>query len=318
MGSLARNAHCDGAYLQFNLNERYKADYESSCGMACRDLQQWMKSSKIGIDYFQSKVDHTQYVAFTSNHTVLVGGSFKSKSFLAFRGTVAFDIINMRRNFVFSFKMTTLCGAAGGCAVHQGFWRNFLALRPALVCTIEDIDTWTFVGVSMGAPLAALGAVQTVSLAKKMLGVVTFGMPRVANAAFAAFALESLGGGVGTVGFAYGRDPVPHVPPRALGYRSTQSKLFHTVQETFYTRVQSSEFNTRADDHDIGNYVFFDRLYVNAPWDFGGDKLFATSSVILDLADHSKYFDITGVVGCGFDYADSFIHVSNAAELFFM
>merc|ERR1719240_1810755 len=66
------------------------------------------------------------------------------------------------------------------------------------------------------------------------VGCVTFGMPRVANSEFAIHFLTTLKK-LKSPGFAYGRDPVPHVPPRFFGFRSTQYALYHTLQHYLLT-----------------------------------------------------------------------------------
>lgn len=320
--TVARNAHCDGDFLRHVLGDDSKSDYQSSCGMACRDIFQYSHASKLDVTYFQEKVSHTQFISFTSNSTLPLGATEAStKTIIGFRGTVAFDIINQRRNFVFKFAPSTLCP---GCHIHHGFWRNYLSLRPSVSIELDDLakssKTVAFTGMSMGAPLATLAAITASNQNFEVTACVTFGMPRVANSALAMEVITMISAKYRTVGFAYGRDPVPHVPPRFFGFRSTQSALYHTFQQFVLTSegFDSSVWNTRIDDHDVGDYIYFDKVYLNAKTTFDGDKEFAGSASTFDLNDHTKYFDLSGVYGCGFDSADRFLHVSNAAELFFV
>merc|ERR1711998_431443 len=187
--------------------------------------------------------DHTQVVVYASNATAgtpLTGtGGHPTKLFVSFRGTQAFDIINNRRNLNFVFWPVTLCT---DCEAHKGFWRNFISLRPEIQTLIDtmgsslaavDAGSTSFLttGMSMGAPLASFTAYHLSNLGHQAKGVITFGSPRAGNLKLA----EALTGtflssdGVGTMGIAYMRDPVPHVPPRILGYRSAQAPLFHVA-----------------------------------------------------------------------------------------
>merc|ERR1711907_266397 len=114
--------------------------------------------------------------------------------------------------------------------------------------------------MSMGAPLASLTAYHLNNLGHTAMGVVTFGSPRVGNAKLA----ESIAGsftdsGVGTIGIAYMRDPVPHVPPRVLGYRSAQSLLFHVAIDP--AAVVLSELGETVD---LESYVRYSQAYANA------------------------------------------------------
>merc|ERR1712046_36636 len=172
----------------------------------------------MSVSYHYNEVDHTQYISFATNNSYPISDSVYVTQVFAFRGTVFFDLLNFRRNFLFKFSPTTLCS---GCSIHQGFWRNFLALRPVLAQDLGTLVQSTtalppaFVGLSMGAPLATLATLLSTQLGGpndwKPAGVVTFGMPRVANTAFADWFLTTVSAGtgsVGSVGFAYSRDPV--------------------------------------------------------------------------------------------------------------
>lgn len=262
------------------------------------------------VTFAESPTDHTQFIRFQPN-----ASDVGLITYVAFRGTVGFDVINFRRNFLFRFCLTTMCAQ---CAVHEGFWRNFLALRPAFVKDTDGVNDFGVTGMSMGAPLAVMSGVLSSSVGKTIKGTVTFGMPRLGNANFASHCITLLNRGVPSIGFAYNRDPVPHVPPRIFGFRGTQMQLYHTIQYYEIWNIDSSVVNTKIDDYDIGNHIYFDQVYFNTIQYFEGDKEFATSTFSYSLSDHGKYADLEGLIGCGQDYSESFVHVTNAAELFFM
>jgi len=313
----ARNAHCSGKFLQHIVQQR-SADLDTPCGLPCAQMFQYLGGSTPTIRYHYNEVDHTQYMWVTSNATYFLakdaeGESIMGDSVFAFRGTVGHDVLNMRRNFFFKFAPTTLCAE---CSVHQGFWRNFLALRPTLALDMETASSSVLVGMSMGAPLATLGA--AMSLSTYPLGCVTFGMPRVANAAFANFVLRSVTGSVGTIGFAYARDPVPHVPPRFFGFKSTQAKLFHIGLDELFRRTTYERYVAQSEPTEIGEHVMVKYVYTNEPNSFAGDKHFAGATLTLEINDHFAYFQWSGVHGCGFDNDDMFLKQKTAAELFFL
>merc|ERR1711998_732610 len=186
---------------------------------------------------------------------------------------------NNRRNLNFVFWPVTLCT---DCESHKGFWRNFISLRPEITTLIEimgntlaSIDgastKFLTTGMSMGAPLASLTAYHLSNLGHTAMGVVTFGSPRAGNSKLAeAITGSFLSEGVGTVGIAYMRDPVPHVPPRVLGYRSAQSLLFHIAIDPI-----ASIKAEMGESVDLESYVLY-RTFTRAPQTTPGK---ATSSL---------------------------------------
>merc|ERR1711907_891160 len=295
--NLVRAAHCDGAFLKYSLEDRFSADYATSCGEVCAQLAQSF-GGPVKVAYKVNPMDHTQVIAFGSNMTngvpTKVGSS--ASIFVSFRGTQGWDIINNRRNLYFVFWPVTLCA---GCEAHKGFWRNFVSLRPEVASLIEtlggsissiDASSTSFLtaGMSMGAPLASLTAYHLSNLGHTPTGVVTFGSPRVGNLKLAESIAGSFAsdGGVGTIGIAYMRDPVTHVPPRVLGYRSAQSLLFHISIDP--AAVVLSELGETVD---LESYVRYSQAYSSTTSNgWKGDKLFAGSTYTFKLSDHLGYF----------------------------
>jgi hypothetical protein len=273
-------------------------------------------------------MDHTQVVVFASNATAgtpINGlGGYPTKIFVSFRGTQATDVLNNRRNLNFLFWPVTLCT---DCEAHKGFWRNFISLRPeiqplieAMGSSIASIDgsatSFLTAGMSMGAPLASLTAYHLSNLGHTAMGVVTFGSPRVGNAKLVEAIAGATYDGPGTVGIAYMRDPIPHVPPRLLGYRSAQALLFHISVDPLANIY--AEFGQEVD---IENYIKYSQSYisnVNNGW--AGDKEFAGATFTYKLSDHLGYFLSTfnyDLNSCG-TMSDNFVKNDKATELFFM
>merc|ERR1711998_678694 len=59
----SRNAHCDPTFLKHALDDAPHADYESDCGVACRELLWYTDVGKVQVGYFYNEVDHTQYIS---------------------------------------------------------------------------------------------------------------------------------------------------------------------------------------------------------------------------------------------------------------
>lgn len=315
---LGMTSHCDGAFVKYSVEKRMTATSESTCGGPCRDLEALIAPTSV--QFAQSKVDSTQYIMFTTNISAKIGSSgsdVTTSNFVAFRGTTSVDVINIRRNLVFKFMMTTMCPS---CEIHQGFWRNYLALRPSLMTDISKVKELALAGNSMGAPLATLGGYQACLLGKAVVGVMTTGMPRVANAAFAKQVFTKINSGIQTVGFAYGRDPVAHVPPRFFGYKGTQAKLFHIkiiIELDAFDQNAQKINNIRFQDTDYGQYVHYSKVYLNSASSFDGDKEFAASVSTYNIDDHLKYWKYIGGSACGMA-SDSLLKMTTAAELFFL
>lgn len=328
ISAIVNSVHCDGDLLQYAMADRFAADYTSPCGPVCTTLMKQF-GGPVQTLFKVNPMDHTQVVVFATNvtgGTPLTGvGSYTSKLFVAFRGTQAFDIINNRRNLNFVFWPVTLCT---DCEAHKGFWRNFISLRPEIQPLIETMgakidgidgssSSFLTTGMSMGAPLASLTAYFLSNLGHTAMGVLTFGSPRVGNLKLAeAITGNFLSEGVGTTGIAYMRDPIPHVPPRFVGYRSAQSKLYHIAIDPI-----ASISAEMGESVDLESYVKYSKSYtstVNNAW--SGDKLFAGSVFTYKLTDHFGYFLSTFTAdlnACG-QMSEDFVKNDKATEMFYM
>lgn len=190
---------------------------------------------------------------------------------VAFRGTLPEDIANVVLDL--SLRPARLTGypGCGDCEVHTGFYEAYTALAPALLAAVDAAGTAStaihITGHSLGGALSQLAAYELAMAGYNVRSLVSFGSPRVGNAAFAA-AVAALGSGavaqpVAAVGRAHaalppsavllravgrahadaaaapppppavvwrvthGRDVIPHLPPAWLGYA-------HAPREAFY------------------------------------------------------------------------------------
>merc|ERR1712139_50941 len=141
--------------------------------------------------------------------------------------------------------------------------------------------------MSMGAPLASLAAYHLYSTGHTANGIITFGSPRLGNLKL----VEAINGkylddGVGAIGIAYMRDPVPHLPPRSFGYRSAQGTLFHISIDP-----QASVSAELGESASLSDFVRHSQTYEsNSNNGWLGDKQFAGATYTFKITDHFGYF----------------------------
>jgi hypothetical protein len=144
-----------------------------------------------------------QTFADAESHTFALVAREDHNIVLAFRGARNLP------NFMTGVNVR-LAPAYGG-KVHQGFLHAWATVRGPIVSLLDQWHTdhrrlW-LTGHSLGGALATLAAVDLKGQGRPVQEVVTFGAPRVGDAAFAQ------GYQVPTVRFVNHHDPVPWVPP---------------------------------------------------------------------------------------------------------
>merc|ERR1711998_335289 len=175
--------------------------------------------------------------------------------------------------------------------------------------------TFLCAGMSMGAPLASLAGLHLSNLGHTSNGVVTFG-PRVGNLKLAEAIVTTITSGVGTVGIAYMRDPVPHLPPRVFGYKSGQGLLFHIAIHSSASVDAALGAGSVAVEDAVRYAASYENTVTNA-WQ--GDKKFTSATYTYKLTDHFGYFLSMdeALMSCGM-MSEDFIRNDKATELFFM
>ncbi|EKF28826.1 lipase, putative, partial [Trypanosoma cruzi marinkellei] len=163
-------------------------------------------------------------------------GVNKSTIVVSFRGTKG--TINWLYNLDY-FRVPFIREGCVGCLVHAGFncelkslWVEMGMYLRRLVAK-KGIKRILITGHSLGGAMATIAAANLVSqnhLFSHGLKILlyTFGAPRVGNMQFADWLLASFcRGGHESYRVTHKRDPVPHVPPRSIGY-------LHVPREVWY------------------------------------------------------------------------------------
>ena len=159
---------------------------------------------------FISVGDAQCYVAETDDHYLIV-----------FRGTES-DIGDWLTDLNFDFKRHFFG------LVHDGFGTSFSQLYPEILSHIRQYkEKPVFIaGHSLGAALAGLCAIQLKMADFDIVGVYTYGMPRIGNHMFASnydMHLKSV-----THRIVNNNDIVTRVPPRVMGYQHVGSLQYIT------------------------------------------------------------------------------------------
>ncbi|CAF9919163.1 MAG: hypothetical protein ALECFALPRED_000986 [Alectoria fallacina] len=149
----------------------------------------------------------TGYVAV--DHTLAL-------TILAFRGSHTFR--NWAADLDFVQIPTDICPH---CFCHQGFYNSWLEARPgvlaALLTTAHQYPTYrvTIVGHSLGGAIADVAAAE-IRKAGTPADLYTYGAPRIAGPVLSDYITDQKAGG--NYRTTHYDDPVPRLPPRALGF----------------------------------------------------------------------------------------------------
>merc|ERR1712224_1189165 len=102
-------------------------------------------------------------------------------------------------------------------------------------------------------------------------------------------------------------------------------RLFHTMN-AFGTQAfihvgftdDSPTKIAEPSDFDMGDTLYYSKVYVNTPTDLTGDKHFASSIASYRINDHTGYYRFAGRSLCSYEMSDSFLQQSTVAELFYL
>ena len=194
---------------------------------------------------------------------------------VSFRGSETLE------NWLFDFDIELIPHAGcANCSVHRGWAESldsvraelFAAVRAALAAAPTAVVVFT--GHSLGAALSELAAFEMARAGLPVASLVTFGAPRVGNAAWAAaWAAEAVPRGA-AFRVVHRFDPVPRLVPRFLGGYT------HPPTEVWYEAETGDAFQVCAASD-------------------GEDPTCSDSDLPIDAKDHDTYLGVAlGEVVC--------------------
>lgn len=192
---------------------------------------------------------------------------------VAFKGTT----ILLNWMYDLTFRKVAMYPLCDGCLVHAGFWESWTSVRAAILTTVLDHlaadpkARLVVTGHSLGAALAVLCVMELYYLYDiPASALYTYGLPRVGNDMFVKHFVRI---NQPSWRLTHWRDPVPHLPVRAMGFE-------HITQEVFY-------------NWDSSNYTICSTRVNEDP--SGSDRFDLT----VQVGDHLRYLGIpTGTASC--------------------
>ena len=130
--------------------------------------------------------------------------------------------------------------ACSGCKVGHGFLGAFVEVRNKTLDAVSRLSsrhpaaTMLITGHSLGGAYATLLAAELL-LAHRKLTMITYGQPRIGNAAFAS-TLDKRLAATGSTSWrlVHYADPVPHLPPEVLDFRHVSPEVHYDELNRHY------------------------------------------------------------------------------------
>jgi predicted lipase len=147
------------------------------------------------------------------------------------------------------------CAREQKCKVHDGFYFSAVGVQPQIDAAVAELGALypyydvVFTGHSYGAATATLAAA-TYAIGKPThpIKVITFGEPRVGNAAFADY-INGLSFEIHR--HTHDRDMVPHLPPVSAGYWHHGREFFETNTSHIHQCVADAEDKSCAEQYTL-------------------------------------------------------------------
>lgn len=189
--------------------------------------------------------------------------------YVALRGSVSI------RNWIKDLEIlqTDYPHCAQECKVHDGFYYSAVGVQPQIDAAVAELGALypyydvVFTGHSYGAATATLAAATyVIGKPAHPTKVITFGEPRVGNAAFAGY----INGILEIHRHTHDRDIVPHLPPVSAGYWHHGREFFETNTSHIHPCVAYTEDKSCAEQYTIEQTTVADHM-VYLGVDMGSD-----------------------------------------------
>jgi predicted lipase len=231
---------------QANLMVKYAAA-SYCCGTLGSGVVDWSCHICQQIPYLNTTV----FTDRTTGTNGYVGSDPAARTIIvAFAGTDPLRISNWIDDLNFAKVSYPLCNAQG-CQVHKGFFNQYNKVQSQILTAITyylyfDPKAPIYVtGHSMGAALSVLCSLDVQDqLGVQVLPLYNFGLPRLGDTAFAAYVEKEL-----TLWrVTHWRDPVPHLPLEAMGFRHPSTEVFYTSSNDAFTVCDGSGEDPKCSD----------------------------------------------------------------------
>ncbi|KAI4338507.1 hypothetical protein MLD38_023556 [Melastoma candidum] len=199
---------------------------------------------------------------------------------IAFRGTQEHSIQNWIED-LFWKQLDIQYPGMPSAMVHRGFYYAYhnTTIRPAILSAIErakymyGVENIMITGHSMGGAMASFcGLDLAVNCGERNIQVLTFGQPRIGNAAFASYYSQLV---PNTIRVTNGHDLVPHLPPYIP--RLPQRTYHHFPREVWLYDVE------------LGSSVYPSEKICD---ESGEDPSCSRSVTGNSLSDHLTYYGV--------------------------
>ncbi|KAL2470330.1 alpha/beta-Hydrolases superfamily protein [Abeliophyllum distichum] len=203
---------------------------------------------------------------------------------IAFRGTQESSIQNWVEDLYWK-QLDIDYPGIDNAMVHHGFYTayNNTILRPGVLNAVKKAMDWygkveiIVTGHSMGGAMAAFcGLDLSLALGEQNVQVMTFGQPRIGNAAFASYYSKVV---PNTIRVTNGHDIVPHLPPY---YHYFPQKTYHHFPREVWLHTIG-----------FGSLVYTDEKVCD---DSGEDPSCSRSVAGNSILDHLTYYGVQ--MGC--------------------
>jgi hypothetical protein len=211
-------------------------------------------SNVTAVPVFNKLTDANGFVGYDGNSKSIIV-SFSGTDPLSIRNWID-DIDTIKTDYGYS---------ACGCEVHKGFYDTYLSVQEQVLDLVISYHLEypnariNVTGHSLGAALAVHAALDiTLTLGIDVNIMYTFGQPRVGDDAFEEFYVKKV-----TPNFrlTHHKDPVPHLPPEAFGFRHNPTEVFYDEIETEYTVCDNSGEDPNCSDKYLADLNVADHLF---------------------------------------------------------
>lgn len=150
------------------------------------------------------------------------------------------------------------------CSVHKGFYDTYQGIRDQVYTALQALPPGKTIvtGHSLGAALATICTLDLLDSRGYLVDtVITVGQPRIGNKAFADYYDSK---GINHYRVTHHRDPIPHLPYEAMGYKHINSEVYYEdAAQSGPTKICSGQEDPACSDQFGANL-----LLISDHWEY--------------------------------------------------